>query len=277
MFDEPTVRELVASHPVVVHFASVVGVGKTIDNPLDTARNLTGTLNLASALSLNHTVVFGSSADVYGMHSFLHEHPMREDDNVVFEHAGVNRWVYPKVKALEENVISATAARSVNVRIFNTYGPWMDYPDAKRVIPQFVTALAHGKPMRLNGEGAQRRCFCWYEDMIDGISRALSYARERATGWSGTFNLGNDRPISIKSLAQLINQLGVELRLPGAPVPIIDNAQGFYSQPFCDDWHRIPDLSRVRQVLGFSCRVDLEEGLRTVLTAWRAGTAAVPR
>jgi UDP-glucose 4-epimerase len=275
MFDELKVRTLVAAHPVVVHFASVVGVGKTIDNPVETARNLTGTLALAGALTRHHTVLFGSSADVYGMHSLLHERPMREEDHVVFEHAGVNRWVYPKVKALEENVIGAAAARSVNVRIFNTYGPWMDYPDAKRAIPQLIRALAQGEPMRLNGEGAQRRCFCWYEDMIDGLSRAVSYAEKRETGWTGTINLGNDRAISIKALAQLINRLGVELKLPSAPVPIIDRAQGFYSQAFCDDWHRMPDLSRAREMLRFDCRVDLEEGLRRVLTAWRDGIGAV--
>jgi len=63
---------------------------------------------------------------------------MREDDYFLFQNARVNRWVYPHVKTLEENLIMNSVARSVVIRVFNTYGPAMDFPAPKRVIPHFI-------------------------------------------------------------------------------------------------------------------------------------------
>ncbi|MEO8627625.1 MAG: NAD(P)-dependent oxidoreductase [Betaproteobacteria bacterium] len=269
IFDEPTLRGLVSEHEVIVHLASVVGVGKTIDCPVETARNLVGTLHLVNALTSKHTVLFGSSADVYGMHSTRYEHPMREDDDVVFEHAMVNRWVYPKVKSLEENLIASAPSRSAIVRIFNSFGPWMDYPNAKRVIPQFMRAIERAEPIVLNGDGLQCRCFCWFEDTVYGLASAIQHARTRPLQWTGIFNIGSDQPISMVTLATLVNRLAVELGLRGAPVAILHTEQSMYSQPFHDGWDRIPDLSRAFQILGFSCRVSLEDGLRRILIELR--------
>ena len=105
-----------------------MGVEETIRRTVDTVRNLDGAFLSARVLRPDQVVLFASSADVYGMHSRLYERPMAEDDHQLFETSGVNRWVYPKVKSLEENLIGGSAARSVNVRIFNSFGPGMDFP-----------------------------------------------------------------------------------------------------------------------------------------------------
>ena len=137
-----------------MHLASVVGVEETVSHTVATVQNLTSTLNLVGALTRDHVVLFASSADVYGAHSHLYDRPMREDDCFVYEHGLVNRWVYPHVKALEENLIGNSPARSVILRVFNTYGPGMDYPAPKRVIPHFVERVLARRPLRLSGDGS---------------------------------------------------------------------------------------------------------------------------
>jgi nucleoside-diphosphate-sugar epimerase len=107
---------LVATHRTVAHLASVVGVEETISRTMATVEILGGTLHLARALTADHVVLQTSSADVYGAISHFRSGPMRENDWFVFEDAGVNRWVYPHVKALEENLLSQTPARAVQVR-----------------------------------------------------------------------------------------------------------------------------------------------------------------
>ena len=184
--DRAAVAGLTAEHPWSIHFASPVGVGETIGDPIGTARTLSGTLNLVDALTPEHVVLFGSSADVYGMHSRMHGGaPMAEDDDVLYEHAHVNRWIYPKIKAVEENVVAASPARSVTVRIFNCVGPGMDYPDAKRVVLRFLRNIELGEPLLLSGDGSQTRCFSFYTDTLDGVERALVHAEPPGVGTPG--------------------------------------------------------------------------------------------
>ena len=141
IFDTSLVDELIPQHPTVIHLASVVGVEETISNTTSTINNLYGTAHLCESLTAEHSIVFGSSADVYGLHSYYYDRPMREDDLQLLEAPNVNRWVYARVKSLEETLVANSAARSAIVRIFNSYGPGMDFPSAKRVVPQFIAQL----------------------------------------------------------------------------------------------------------------------------------------
>ena len=70
-----------------------------------------------------------------------------EKTTISFPKRPVNRWVYPHVKALEENLITNSVARNVVIRVFNTYGPAMDFPAPKRVIPHFIDCVLHGQPL----------------------------------------------------------------------------------------------------------------------------------
>ena len=116
VFDRALVERLVSAHPVIVHFASVVGVEETVSRTVPTIEKLNGTINVLRSLTRGHVVLFGSSADVYGAHSRLYDRAMREDDLLVYESGRVNRWVYPHVKALEANLISSGEAGSIVVR-----------------------------------------------------------------------------------------------------------------------------------------------------------------
>jgi nucleoside-diphosphate-sugar epimerase len=273
IFDVDLIQQLAREYDHVVHFASVVGVAETIDRPLDTAANLTGTLNVARAMTSDHVLLFGSSADVYGMHSLYHPGPMKEDDHVVYEHALVNRWVYPKIKAVEESVVAASRARTVSVRIFNAYGPDMDFPQAKRVIPQFVHQILHRQPLRIHGSGRQVRSFCYYTDMVEGLARCLHYAAELPPHAHETMNIGDDRGISMLDLARMLVKAAVSQKLLDHELPVETGSADFYSRTFNDSWNRIPDLTRVQARLGFRPRVALEDGLALTLQGYPQNTA----
>jgi nucleoside-diphosphate-sugar epimerase len=268
VFDRGLMDALIAEHKTVVHFASVVGVQETISHPLRTTRNIDGTLNVVNALTPHHIALFASSADVYGAHSHIYDRAMREDDYFLFQNAAVNRWVYPHVKALEETLIANSAARSVVIRVFNTYGPDMDFPEPKRVVPHFIDRVLAKDSLMLSGDGMQRRSFCYVDDMIRGMVLALAHAAAQAAPFSRCFNLGSATPITIRELAEQIVKVAVELGLLDEPYPI--RPHGFqYSQDFDDSWSRVPDITRAKESFGFSPRVSLLEGLRVTLAYYR--------
>jgi UDP-glucose 4-epimerase len=268
VFNRRLVNKLVAKHRTVVHLASVVGVEETISHTEQTVENLNGTLNVVRALSPEHVALFTSSADVYGAHSHYYDRAMREDDYFLFESARVNRWVYPHVKALEENLITNSLARNVVIRVFNTYGPAMDFPIPKRVIPHFINRVLSGQPLTLSGDGSQCRSFCYVEDMIRGMVLALGYAASRSAPFSDCFNLGSPDPITMRELANKIVNIAIELRLLAAPCPIQPRAF-HYSQKFDDSWNRVPDITRSENILGYRPLVSLSDGLKFTLTYYK--------
>jgi nucleoside-diphosphate-sugar epimerase len=268
VFDHVLVDKLVRDHAAVVHFASVVGVEDTVSHTIPTIENLNGTINVVRALTPDHVAVFGSSADVYGAHSHVYDRAMREDDLFVYENGRVNRWVYPHVKSLEENLFANSAARAVVVRIFNTYGPEMDFPAPKRVIPHFIDCILDGRPLLLSGDGAQVRSFCFVDDMIDGFLRVLGYAADWANPRNECFNLGHPEPISIRELAGVMLDCARGMGMLGEPLPVIPD-RFTYSQSFDDRWHRTPDIRHAKEVLGFAPGMALRDGLTRTLAFYR--------
>jgi UDP-glucose 4-epimerase len=265
VFNRRLVTKLIAEHKTVVHLASLVGVEETISRTKRTVENLKGTLNVVGALSPDHVGLFTSSADVYGAHSHFYDRAMREDDYFLFQNAKVNRWVYPHVKALEENLIANSPARSVIIRVFNTYGPAMDFPAPKRVIPHFIDRVLKRQSLCLSGDGHQRRSFCYVDDMIHGLLLALVHAAPQSTPYSECFNLGSPEPITMRDLGYKIVGIAQSLGLLDEPCPIRPNAFR-YSQSFDDSWSRVPDIAHAEDILGFRPRVSLSDGLRFTLT-----------
>lgn len=269
VFDEPLMTRMVREHRTIVHFASVVGVEETISRPFDTIDNLRGTMHLSQLLTPEHVALFASSADVYAAHSQMYrDQPMREDDRLVFERPQVNRWVYAHVKALEENLIANSAARSVVIRVFNTYGPAMDFPAPKRVVPHFINNILTRTPMRLSGDGSQRRSFCWVGDTVRGMVQALAHAAGHGAPFAECFNLGAASPMSMRELAEYMNAAAVRMGLIDHPLPI--EAEAFtYSQAFDDSWNRVPDISHAQAVLGFQPTMPFAEGMEQTLAHYR--------
>jgi len=267
--DRTLVADLVAEHQEIFHLASVVGVEETIGRPLETMRNLEGTLHLTEAMTPDHRVVFTSSADVYGLHSHLHDRPMHEDDLQLFESSEVSRWVYPKIKSLEESAILNSAAMSLVVRVFNCFGPGMDFPHGKRVVPQLIEGILSRSSLRISGTGEQTRSFCHYTDTIRGLELALQLLRDRPSEARTVVNIGADHPLSVLAIAKKLNEMALELGMIPSLLPLQLNSD-LYSQPFDDSWDRQPDLERARALLGYVPEVSVDEGLRSTLEYYRA-------
>lgn len=140
------------------------------------------------------------------------------------------------------------------VRIFNTYGPHMA-PDDGRVVSNFIVQALHGKPMTIYGDGSQTRSFCYVDDLINGLLKAM------ATGpsFTGPVNLGNPGEFSMLELAQQVSALthttaGIDFK----PLPSDDPKQ------------RKPDISHAQQVLDWAPVVPLKAGLEQTIAYFRA-------
>ena len=160
-------------------------------------------------------------------------------------------------RAAEALVFDFERGHSTDVRvarIFNTYGPRMRADDGRVVSNVICQALA-GSDITIYGDGQQTRSFCYVSDLVDGLMRLM--ARDGLTG--GPVNLGNPNELTIGDLVERVVRLtGTASRLVGRPLPVDDPRR------------RKPDITRARDLLGWSPAVTLEEGLEATI-AWFAG------
>jgi len=130
-------------------------------------------------------------------------------------------------------------------RIFNTYGPRMHRNDG-RVVSNFIVQALTGKPITIYGQGTQSRSFCYVDDLIDGLVSLMATPDEV----TGPMNLGNNAEFSIRELAEKIIRLtGSTSKIESRPLPEDDPVQ------------RCPDLTIAKQVLGWSPKTHIDDGL----------------
>ena len=157
------------------------------------------------------------------------------------------RSVYDEAKRFAEATVMAChryhGVQTRIARIFNTYGPRLAAGDG-RVVSNFITDALAGRPLTVYGNGSQTRSFCYVSDLIDGILR-LAKSTE-----SLPINLGNPEELSVFTLAQRVNEV------LGTSSMIV-----FRDLPEDDPNRRQPDITRAKDLLGWSPRVALNEGL----------------
>jgi dTDP-glucose 4,6-dehydratase len=226
---------------------------------LDVAERVDWVLHLASPASPAHylrlpietlragSFLLASTSEVYGDPL---EHPQSESYWGNVNPIGP-RSVYDESKRFAEALTTAYRDdRGVDtsiVRIFNTYGPRMQLDDG-RAIPAFVSQALAGRPLTVAGDGSQTRSLCYVEDTVDGM---LALA---ASGHPGPVNIGSTQELSMLELAERVRALAGS----SAPVEFVD-------LPADDPKQRRPDLTRAAQLLGWSPRVDFEEGLKRTI------------
>ncbi|TVQ91574.1 MAG: NAD-dependent epimerase/dehydratase family protein [Deltaproteobacteria bacterium] len=200
--------------------------------------------------------LLASTSEIYGDPLV---HPQREDYRGNVDPTSL-RGVYDEAKRFAES--AAMVWRRVHgvdariVRIFNTYGPRMRLDDG-RVIPNFLRAALNGEALVVHGDGTQTRSFCYVDDLIEGMVRALF-----APSLECPVNLGNPDEVSIRQLAEeVISLVGAPLGVRTAPLPEGDPAV------------RRPDIRRAQDLLGWAPKVSRREGLLLTLQAIRAARA----
>lgn len=255
----------------IYHLAAAVGVKLVIADPI---RSIDTNVDQTSAL-LRFAAVRGqsggpvptliaSSSEVYGKSS---RNPFHEDDDVVYGPTTVSRWSYACSKAIDEYLALAYHAHrgvpAVVARFFNTVGP-RQVGDYGMVLPRFVAAALRHEPIEVYGDGLQSRCFCDVRDVTEVLPRMLESPRCPGR----IFNVGADRPVTILELAQCVirvTQSRSSIRL----IPYTDA----YQAGFEDLRQRRPDLTRLREAVGFEPKLPLESTIRDVAAFLRGESA----
>ncbi len=217
-------------------------------HPIETLKtNILGTLHaLEAAYNTGATLLQASAGDVYGSSRLLVQ---GEDFWGNVDPTGV-RAANEEGKRASESLCKAChdqRKQPVRIaRIFNTYGPGVQFGDS-RVLFRFIADALLGKELLIYGNGEQTRCFCYVEDMVDGLIRLMN---DPLPGYSLPVNLGSNRETTINELASRI------VTLTASSSKIVHLA------PLHDDpRHKTPDITRARQLLDWEPNISLDEGL----------------
>lgn len=266
--DRKLVAELISQTDAVYHLAAAVGVALIAKQPIQTIeRNVEPTQFLLSELQRHHAqgrsipVFIASTSEVYGKNP---KEVWSEDDDLVYGATTKARWSYGVSKAIDEFLALGHFRQSrmpcVIGRFFNVVGPRQTGAYGM-VLPRFVDAALAGQPLLVHDDGQQVRCFSHVQDVIAAIVQLMT--TDQAAGQ--VFNIGADRPVSILELARMVVQ-----RTESPSEIQFQTYQQAYDKDFEDIRRRVPDLSRLKRVIGFAPRFELEDIVDDVIS-WKRG------
>jgi UDP-glucose 4-epimerase len=267
IMSEPVTAELVDRVEVVYHLAAAVGVRLIVESPVNTIEtNVHGTeMILKLANKKKKKVIVASTSEVYGKGEVV---PFREDADLVLGPTSKGRWSYACSKAIDEFLALAYHKEKrlpvVVVRLFNTVGP-RQTGRYGMVIPNLVKQALLGHPLTVFGDGTQSRCFTYISDVVGALIRLAEV--KGAVG--EVFNIGNDHEeITIMDLARRVKaRTGTKSEIVLVPY---DTA---YEEGFEDMQRRVPDLSKIRALIDYEPRVQLDEILERVVAYFTSDQA----
>lgn len=260
--NEPVLAELVDRADVVFHLAAAVGVKLIVESPVRTIEtNVHGTeVVLKHANKKKKLVLIASTSEVYGKGNGI---PFREDGDLVLGATMKHRWAYACSKAIDEFLALAYWKEKklpvVIARLFNTVGP-RQTGRYGMVVPTFVGQALANQPITVYGDGTQSRSFTYVGDVIRALAGLVN--EPRAVG--EVFNVGNTTEITIGDLACRIK----EMTASSSPIVRIPYDEA-YEAGFEDMPRRLPDISKLRNLIGYEPRVQLDEILERVIAYCR--------
>ena len=249
--DKELVEKLTNDSDLILHMAAALGVDNILENPIESiSTNFYGSeVVLNTALKFDKRIVIASTSEIYGKNT---KSKLSETDDRIVGTPQKLRWTYSDAKALEE----ATAyflfltknLRVTTIRLFNTVGP-RQTGKYGMVIPRFVKAAITNKPLQIFGDGTQSRVFCHVADAVKAIiTLALN---DKTIG--EVFNVGGKGEITILELAQLIiNQTDSKSEIT------FTDYQDAYAVGYEDMARRVPDVSKIREFIGWESIIDLK-------------------
>ncbi|MFG0251229.1 MAG: GDP-mannose 4,6-dehydratase [Phycisphaeraceae bacterium JB051] len=262
VLNEQLVNQLVREADVVFHLASAVGVQLIIDQPTQTIQTIVeGTrVILDASKRYRRPVLITSTSEVYGKGSKI---PFAEDDDIVLGPTSTRRWLYASAKMLDEFLGLAhwyeTRLPVVIIRLFNTVGP-RQVGQYGMVLPRFVQKALAGDPLTVYGDGKQARCFCHVCDAVGAIIK-LAQCKD---AYGKVINVGSEEEISILNLAnKVIEQTG-----SSSKVEFLSYEKA-YTQGFDDMQRRVPDLSRVKELISYEPKHDLTSVIQSTIDYWQ--------
>ena len=257
--DTATLARLIPRADVVFHMAAAVGVKLIVDRPVQTISTNIKATELVLELAARHgaKVLVASTSEVYGK---LDTAKFNESDDLVLGPTHKSRWCYAASKIIDEHLALAYARQTglpvTVMRFFNTIGP-RQTGQYGMVVPRFVRQAIAGEPITVYGDGSQRRSFTWVGDAVHAMVSLIQHP-----GSAGeVFNVGHTKDISIGELAQLVKKL-THSRSDIVHVPF-DAA--YESAGFEDMARRLPDISKLRDLIGYRPTLDLPQMLEAII------------
>jgi UDP-glucose 4-epimerase len=257
VLDKKLVTNLISDCDYVVHLAAALGVLNIINKPLQSLKtNIQGTETILEAADKFHKpVLVASTSEIYGKNDKV---PLNEEDDRIIGHPLKSRWSYSEAKAVDESLAYFYYLENKLpiriVRFFNTVGP-RQVGHYGMVVPRFVSAALKNEPLSVYGSGDQIRCFCHVDDAV----KALILVMDSATAIGDVFNVGNNQQISIMELAKKV------IELTGSSSSIEKVAyEKAYPEGFEDMQRRVPDISKIRQVLGWTPEINLDQIIKDI-------------
>jgi UDP-glucose 4-epimerase len=261
--NESLLAELIDRSDVVFHLAAAVGVKLIVEQPVYTIEtNVHGTEVVLKHANKKKKLVFvASTSEVYGKSADV---PFRETADLVLGPSSKHRWAYACSKLIDEFLALAYWKEKklpvVIVRLFNTVGP-RQTGQYGMVLPTFVRQALAGHPITVFGDGTQSRSFTYVGDVVDALVRLAG--DKRAVG--EVFNIGNMGEVTIADLAARVKEMAGSC----SPIHYIPYDQA-YEAGFEDMPRRVPDISKIREFVGYEPKMQLDDIIRAVIEHMRA-------
>jgi len=268
--DETAVADLMDQCDMAFHLAAAVGVRLVVSKPVHTIEtNVHGTETvLRQAARQKKLVVVASTSEVYGKSTVF---PFREDADLVLGPPTKTRWGYATSKLIDEFLALAYWKEQqvpvIVVRFFNTVGPRQS-DRYGMVIPNFVRQSLADEPLIVHGDGSQTRSFTWVGDVVSALLALVD--QPRSVGQ--VFNIGNGAEVSIRDLARRI----IAMTDSDSPIRFVPYHEVF-GHNFEDMSRRVPDISKIQQLVGYQPKVHLNEILERVIEYWAPAPVAIQR
>jgi UDP-glucose 4-epimerase len=257
ILDRAVIEKFVLESDYVVHLAAALGVFNIINKPLESLKtNLRGSeLVLEVCDKYRKPVLIASTSEIYGKNNKV---PLNEEDDRIIGHPLKSRWSYSEAKAVDESLAYFYYLENKLpvriVRFFNTVGP-RQVGHYGMVLPRFVSAALKNEPLSVYGTGDQIRCFCHIDDAVKAL--VLVMDSDKTVG--EVYNVGNNQQISIIELAKKV----IEFTGSSSSIEKIAYEKA-YPEGFEDMQRRVPDISKIRRVLGWAPEINLDQIIKDI-------------
>jgi UDP-glucose 4-epimerase len=257
ILDRSIIEKLVAESDYVVHLAAALGVFNIVNKPLESLKtNLQGSeIVLEACDKYRKPVLIASTSEIYGKNDKV---PLNEEDDRIIGHPLKSRWSYSEAKAVDESLAYFYYLENKLpiriIRFFNTVGP-RQVGHYGMVVPRFVSAALKNESLSVYGSGDQIRCFCHVTDAVKALLLVID--SDKAVGQ--VFNVGNNSQISIMELAKKV------IEITGSKSSIEKIAYEMaYPEGFEDMQRRVPDISKIKRVLGWEPEINLDQIIKDI-------------
>lgn len=258
ILDEILVDRLCDETDIIFHLAAAVGVELVVKHPLDClTTNIKGSeIVLDMAQRYNKKVLITSTSEIYGKNT---NGPLKENDDRILGSPLKSRWGYSTAKAVDEMLAyvywKEKGLPTIIVRLFNTVGPRQSGAYGM-VVPRLVTQALKNEPLTVFGDGNQSRCFLHVQDTVSALVKLMQ--NPQAVG--GVFNLGSQEEVTIKELAEKI----IKLTQSKSKIVFVPYSQA-YEEGFEDMQRRVPDISKIQNLIDYRPTMDLKAILKSVI------------